>query len=332
MSGTSESVVMPRHLRPSRCWNCYTSLAKSTCSKCRVARYCSSSCQVSDWKNKASGHKTDCADWALCGIAVMRADKDVLYESTMSRCDGDQRSLDHALMLTQDLASPEAARRNHAAQCSEEYMAKNMLLKYLEDDEDLKNVVFRSISPHWIVNLLQRDFDRVGPSPMPDGLMALSVFLLRAHNQAWPFRAKQWLASEDSQFLHILIKYGHHLALVKRHSAALQFWRLCNCLVVHPVCATAALRVLHSDQQTASKPITTLLGTMMGSEALPDNLQGLVYQFIALIEEQSEDEDRCGIDKRKVIAPIVPMHGGYTIIYSRAKPMVREYIAASKNR
>lgn len=168
---------------------------------------------------------------------------------------------------------------------------------------------------------------------MPDGLMALSIFLKRGHNQVWPYRAKQWIASQDSRFFHVLLQYARLLTLAHRqHPAALQFWRLCNYLVVHPVCATAALRALHSDQQTEARPATALLAEMMASESVPDNIQGLMYQFVALIEEQSEDEDRCGIDKRKVIAHLVPMHGGYTILYGRAKPMVREHIAISKNR
>lgn len=158
MSSTSESVV-PHHLRPSRCWNCFTSLARSACSKCKVARYCSSSCQVSDWKNKVSGHKGDCAEWALCDVAIMEnADKDVLYESTLSRQDGDATSFGHALALTDNLSWSEDARRANAASCAEEYMRKNLLLKLLEGDEDLKKVVFRSISPHWVVSLLEQDF------------------------------------------------------------------------------------------------------------------------------------------------------------------------------
>ena len=70
----------------------------------------------------------------------------------------------------------------------------------------------------------------------------------------------------------------------------------------------------------------------MESESVPDNVQGLVYQTVAIIEEQSEDEDRCGINKRLVLAPLIPLTGGYSVLYSKIKVQVRQYIVAAKSR
>ena len=71
---------------------------------------------------------------------------------------------------------------------------------------------------------------------------------------------------------------------------------------------------------------------IMSSEQVADNVQGLVYQTVAIIDEQSEGEDRCGIDKRPVIEQLIPKVGMYTVLYQRTLPMVRQYIAASKAR
>ena len=258
-------------------------------------------------------------------------DRDVLYQVTPTQC-SDLRTLGHAAGLTANLGMAEEDRVAHAASCGERYLRKNHILKMIDDDEDLKRATM-SISAHWIDNLLREDIAKAGGVAMPDGLMALSVFLFRGNNQVWPFRAKNWLASEDPPFFLTLVTYGHCLAMIVRNNAAAtHFWRLMNLIVLHPVCATVALRMLMLDKQSGEGGISKHLRAIMESESVPDNVQGLVYQTVAIIEEQSEDEDRCGINKRLVLAPLIPLTGGYSVLYSKIKVQVRQYIVAAKSR
>ena len=232
-AGEKADGPLQRQLRPSRCWNCFTSLAKSSCSKCKVARYCKSACQVADWKNAVSGHKGDCSEWAVC----YSKDRDLLYQVTPTKC-SDSRTLEHAVGLTSNLGMAEKDRVAHAASCREPFLRKNHILKMIEDDEDLKRATM-SVSAHWIDYLLRDDLAKAGGGAMPDGLMALSVFLFRGNKQVWPFRAKNWLASEAPPFFLTLVTYGHCLAMIVRNNAAAtHFWRLMNLIVLHPVCAT----------------------------------------------------------------------------------------------
>lgn len=56
-----------RRSRPRRCSHCEgisTEWRKvHKCSRCRIARYCSSECQLADWSGRR-GHKNKCAVWA----------------------------------------------------------------------------------------------------------------------------------------------------------------------------------------------------------------------------------------------------------------------------
>ena len=180
---------MPRHCRPGRCWRCFTSLAKASCSKCKVARYCSQACQVADWKSSVSGHKTDCAQWAVCGGS------DALYDVTLAPA-VDERTLGHASALSAIISLTDDGMKAHAAQCGEPYLARNYFLHKIESDEPLLHAMAVSIDATWVVNLIRNDLKMtrsLAKSPMPDGLMALSVFLLRSNNQVGPLCSTPFL-------------------------------------------------------------------------------------------------------------------------------------------
>ena len=320
---------------PCRCWNCLKPSATMSCGACRVARYCSPACQKADWKNTVSGHKIDCVEWAQCFSAT---DGMRLYEVTLLPFSSEDAAAE-ARSVAEVLSKPAQAH------------VKNHLISSLFEKKAVVSSLF-CLEATWLAELLKIDMQYVstgvpathvrvsmsggrfvagGPfSRLPDSNMALLSFVNRSNNQVFTFRVKNLLATPN-MFI-TLLEYGRFLALVeKNHEAASQFWRFLGTAVFHPVCATTALLALNKDQQTAENKATRILVELMSSDSIADNLQGLVYQVLVLLEMHCESEAVCGLDKEQVISRVVPASGELTTLYAASKHVVGMFAATHKS-
>lgn len=297
-----------------KCWNCYASGAKHLCGNCKIAAYCSASCQKTDWKGIARGHKKDCADWQNCS-------KETLYEVTLAPANHPD-SIARGDIIIEKLS----CRRGDTP--APRVHSKNVVLAMIRDDAALeKAIVSRDF--RWIVELLDDDISGPPPKhPYPDGYCLINQFLGCSNNQVHNFRVKNFLLTEG--MFPALMRYAFHYTMVHANSTtSTVLWRFINCFFVHPVNANIGLSMLHEDQTRNKCSITALLTTMMQTDAIPDNVQGLIYQMVALIELQSDGD--FGIDK-SAASRLVPQCEMYQTLYQMAKTMVPQYITIQNTR
>jgi hypothetical protein len=129
------------------------------------------------------------------------------------------------------------------------------------------------------------------------------------------------------------------------------FWRFLNLILVHPVCSTIALKKLADDQMTGGKngkksarrgkdgkrSVTQLLSEMMHPDAkgIPDSIQGLVYQSVALVDMLSEEGVAGvteGVDKSSIIQNLFQNRLARTMYDGVAMPYAKQYIKMQKTR
>jgi hypothetical protein len=176
-------------------------------------------------------------------------------------------------------------------------------------------------------------------SYLPQGFYALNSLLYTSNNQADKFRAKNFLLTPDAFETLVMYCYFYLFGVKKCAESvetSLTLWRNMNILFVHPISCNIALKKLSDDQTSGKNKISKLLTQMMNSDGLiPDNIEGLIYQTIALIDIQSDenvDGITEGVDKITTIGKIVNTSYLKQMYEQMAKPLAKDHIKLQKIR
>jgi len=253
------------------------------------------------------------------------ASNEDLYCLTIFPDQSDAEDTRKAIELTEILAAP-------SAPSSASTPSKNYIIGTTIENASLLNAVL-SQDPRWVVDLLINDMKNASSlgSRAPDGYMALSCFLLRGNNHVWSFRTKNWLACDG--FVAALLQYGHYFAKSKHKQTSLLLWRSINAMVTHPVCATIFLSKLYENKLQGNGQCCALLSDLMTSEDIPDDVQGLVFQTVVIVQEQCDQAYADGVDRQSVLNNLVPKGSMYEkLLSSFARPMALQYISNFKTR
>ena len=112
-----------------------------------------------------------------------------------------------------------------------------------------------------------------------------------------------------------------------------------NILFVHPISCNIALKTLSDDQSSSGTGLMLrLLSILMNSDgSVPDDIEGLIYQTMALIDLQSDEGVEGiteGVDKASTPSRQAIVHTSYLrqMYEQMAKPMAKQYIKMQKTR
>lgn len=315
------------------CWNCCERKSGTKCSGCLVARYCDKECQLIDWKQKS--HRKECKKW--------KAIAEMPYTlTTEDASDIDPMHIDEAKNVIDKLVNAQLPNIQ-----SQELLGRlsGFTMRIGGSYDFNRNCpltpAVHAIGYDWIVLLMKKDMTRRTNEliPYPIAYNAFNSLLGTSNNQVDRFKAKNFLLTPDA--FETLFQYCHFFLFEVPQNPAIRnistvLWRYMNLIFVHPFSCNIALKFLHEDQRK-EKILTKMITKMMNSDGIiPDSIEGLIYQTVALIDLQSdvgvEGITDNGVNKDATINNIVSVSYLKQMYEEMAKPVTKQYIKMQKTR